>query len=183
MIRHDLINSQFWFFNSVSDRLKSSRVSKESLCLSLYIVICRFIYLWNHLFFDRVPWDRSWWIHHAAQQSGSKQIWRSRDWKSSTNRYRPAKSVVLSLLRFNFCFGCYCFFRFRCHTMHYWFVYFVSNLVRTRISPLPWNWLYGLVRRLSFRKWMAWNLSCTQSYAETSSAKVRLSYAFLLQLK
>lgn len=109
MVRHDLITSQFWFFNNVSDGLKSSRVSKESLCLSLCIVICRFIHLWNHFFFDRVPWDRSWWIHHAAQQSGSKQIWRSRDWKSSTNRYRPAKSVVLSLLRFNFCFGCYCF--------------------------------------------------------------------------
>ena len=152
------------------------------MSISMYSYLS-FYWFMKSFFFDRVPWDHSWWIHHAAQQSGSKQIWRSRDWKSSTNRYRPAKSVVLSLLRFNFCFGCYCFFRFLCNTMHYWFVYFVSYLVRTRISPLPWNWLYGLVRRLSFRKWMAWNLSCTQSYAETSLAKVRLSYAFLLQLK
>ena len=79
------------------------------MSISLYSYLSFYSFMKSFFFFDRVPWDRSWWIHHAAQQSGSKQIWRSRDWKSSTNRYRPAKSVVLSLLRFNFCFGCYCF--------------------------------------------------------------------------
>lgn len=45
-------------------------------------------------------------------------------------------------------------------------------LDRTLISPPLWSWLYGLARRLLFRRWTVLSLSCTQSSAETSLAKV-----------
>ena len=37
--------------------------------------------------FTRAPWGRSWWTHRLELQSGLRHIWKSRDWRSSINRY------------------------------------------------------------------------------------------------